>query len=75
MKLIKAQFLNREGLPHGRHYTYIAGEHDVKVGDLVQLNADGDVGVVTEINVPEEEVEAFKDRLKPIICKLEFEKD
>lgn len=74
MKLIKAQFLNREGLPHGRHYTYIVSEK-LEKGDLVQLNADGDVGIVTEINVIEKEVEAFKDRLKPIICKLEFEKD
>ena len=74
MKLIKAQFLNREGIPHGRHYTYTVNEK-LEKGDLVQLNADGDVGIVTEINVPEKKVEAFKDRLKPIICKLEFEKD
>ena len=37
---------------------------------IEDANAVGDVGVVTEINVPEKEVEAFKDRLKPIICKL-----
>lgn len=69
MKLIKAQFLGWDGKQGGRHYTYNAGEHDVKVGDLVQLNEKGQ-GVVTEIDVDEQEVAEFKDRLKTIIGKV-----
>ena len=73
MNLIKAQFLNKwTGLQGGRHYTYDAGVHEVKVGDLVQLNKDGQ-GVVTEINVDEKEVEEFKDKLKTIVGKVEPE--
>lgn len=37
---------------------------------MVQLNKKG-IGVVIEINVPELEVEAFKDKLKTIIGKIE----
>jgi hypothetical protein len=68
MNLIKARFL-RYGEPSGREYTYISNI-PVKVGDLVQLNERGQ-GIVTEIDVPESEVERFKDRLKTIIGKVE----
>ena len=68
MNLIKARFL-KDGEPSGRAYTYIS-DAPVKVGDLVQLNEKGR-GIVTEINVPEEEVESFKDKLKSIIGKVE----
>ncbi|HBI71650.1 MAG TPA: hypothetical protein DEG06_05165 [Lachnospiraceae bacterium] len=68
MNLIKARFL-RYGEPSGREYTYISNV-PVKVGDLVQLNERGQ-GIVTEINVPESEVESFRDRLKSIIGKVE----
>lgn len=68
MNLIKAKFL-RDGEPQGRAYTYIANEN-VKVGDLVQLNERGQ-GIVIETDVPESEVESFKDRLKTIIGKVE----
>ena len=74
MNLIKAQFLRWDGHPDGRHYTYNAGEHDVKVGDLVQLNEKGQ-GIVTEVDVNEKEVEAFKDKLKTIIGKVETEEE
>lgn len=71
MRLIKAQFLNKwDGQPKGKHYTYDAGEHKVDVGDLVQLNEEGQ-GIVTETNVDESEVESFKDQLKTIIGKVE----
>ena len=73
MNLIKAQFIsNYDGSIGGRHYTYDAGEREVKVGDLVQLNEKGQ-GIVTEINVDEKEVENFKDRLKTIVGKVEEE--
>nr|WP_308743099.1 hypothetical protein [uncultured Anaerocolumna sp.] len=68
MNLIKAKFL-RDGEPQGRAYTYIANEN-VKVGDLVQLNERGQ-GIVIETDVPESEVESFRDRLKTIIGKVE----
>ena len=68
MNLIKAKFL-KEGEPSGRAYTYIS-DVPVEVGDTVQLNEKGK-GIVTEINVPEEEVESFKDKLKTIIDKVE----
>lgn len=71
MNLIKAKFL-RNGEPAGRPYTYIANEK-VKVGDLVQLNEKGQ-GIVIEIDVPESEVESFKDKLKVIIGKIDTEK-
>ena len=73
MKLIKAQFFSKyTGEPYGKHYTYDAGEHDVIVGDIVQLNEDGK-GIVTAVNVPEKEIEAFKDKIKTIIGKSYLE--
>lgn len=72
MKLIKARFL-RFGEPYGRVYTYETNEN-VEVGDLVQLNEKGQ-GIVTEINVPESEVESFKDKLKFIIGKVQPEEE
>lgn len=68
MNLIKSKFL-RNGEPQGRAYTYIANEN-VKVGDLVQLNERGQ-GIVIATDVPESEVESFRDRLKTIIGKVE----
>ncbi len=73
MDLIKVRFL-RFGIPSGREYTY-RSEADVKAGDIVELphpvpQPDGtpyNRGVVTQVNVPEEEVEAFKDKVKTII--------
>lgn len=67
MNLIKAKFL-KDGEPQGRAYTYISNI-DVKVGDLVQLNEKGQ-GIVIEIDVPESEVESFRDKLKTIIGKV-----
>ena len=67
MNLIKARFL-RNGEPYGRKCTYQTNDV-VKVGDILQLNEKG-IGVVTEVNVPESEVESFKDKLKTIIGKV-----
>ena len=60
---IKVKFL-KNGEPHGREYTYKATFH-VRVGQEVILPGGGN-GIVTEIDVPEEEVESFKDRIKEI---------
>lgn len=74
--LIKVKFL-KYGIPSGREYTYIS-EIPVEVGDNVELPhavptmecIPYSQGVVTQINVPESEIEAFKDRVKTIIGKV-----
>lgn len=60
---IKVKFL-KDGKSHGREYTYKA-TFPVRVGWEVILPG-GSNGVVTEINVPEEEVESFKEKIKEI---------
>ena len=60
---IKVKFL-KNGEPHGREYTYKAA-FSVRVGQEVIFPGGGN-GVVTKINVPEESVESFKDRIKEI---------
>lgn len=70
MNLIKVKFL-RNGVPSGRPYTYETPV-DVQVNDIVQISI-GSQGIVTETDVPEEEVAAFRDRLKSIIGLVERE--
>lgn len=65
--LIRVQFLKGDK-PSGRAYTYHSGV-PVNVGDMVQINSSAK-GVVTEIDVPEEEVAAFPDKVKSIVGKL-----
>ncbi|ENZ44529.1 hypothetical protein HMPREF1085_02353 [Enterocloster bolteae 90A9] len=66
--LIKVQFL-KEDKPSGREYTY-RSDVPVKVGDKVQINSSAK-GIVTEIDVPEEEVAAFADKVKSIVGLVE----
>lgn len=66
--LIKCRFLKNEA-PYGREYTY-RSEVKVAVGDIVQINASAR-GMVTEIDVPEETVKGFADKVKTIIGKVE----
>lgn len=73
MNLVKLKFL-RNGEPSGREYTYIS-KSDVAVGDTVivreaEEGKDAPKGVITAINVPESEVESFRDRLKEIVGKV-----
>lgn len=68
---IKVKFL-RNGEPHGREYTYKA-TFPIRVGQEVLLPGGGN-GVVTEINVTEEEVERFKDKIKEIESMVEESK-
>lgn len=68
---IKVKFL-KNGEPHGREYTYKA-TFPVEVGQEVILPGGGN-GVVTEIDVPEEEVEIFKDKIKEIESVVEESK-
>ena len=72
--IIKCRFL-RDGEPYGREYSYLTNQ-PVAVGDIVQVETqrgEADV-VVTALNVPEAEVESFKDKLKYIIGKKPAEK-
>jgi hypothetical protein len=67
--IIKAQFL-RDGKPISREYSYLTKE-PVNVGDIVLAEVKQGTAelLVTAINVPEEEVAEYKDRLKYIIGK------
>ena len=70
MQIIKVKFSNN-GFPIGRAYTYYSKDN-VEVGDLVQINSSSK-GVVTEINVPEEEIASYKDKVKFIYGKVKTE--
>ena len=69
---IKVKFL-KNGEPHGREYTYKA-TFLVRVGQEVLLPG-GENGIVTEIDVPEKEVESFKDKIKEIESVVEESKE
>lgn len=68
---IKVKFL-KNGEPHGREYTYKA-TFPVRVEQEVILPGGGN-GVVTEINVPEKDVESFKDKIKEVESVVEESK-
>ena len=70
--IIKARFL-KDGEPYGREYSYIS-DVTVQVGDMVILN-DTSKGIVTAVDVPEEEVVEYRDRLKRIVGMAEPEKE
>jgi hypothetical protein len=67
--VIKVKFL-RNGKPSGRAYTYYTPE-EVAVDDIVELESRNGIsqGVVTEVDVPMEEILAFGDNAKSIIGK------
>ena len=65
--LVKVQFL-RDGKSAGHRYTYRT-ELDLQVGDLV-LAGNRSTAQVVETGVPEEEGQAFGDRLKSIHLKF-----
>lgn len=68
--VIKLRYL-KDGEPQGKAYTYYTPVK-VAVGDKVELGAFKAgiaQGVVTEINVPQEEIGVFKDKAKSIIGK------
>ena len=60
---VKVKFI-KNGEPRGREYTYKA-TLPVRVGHEVLLPGGGN-GVVTQINVPDEDVERFKDKIKEV---------
>lgn len=63
MNLIKVRFL-KDNQPTGKPYTYDSPVA-AKTGDVVQINSTA-TGVVVEVEVPEEEVAAFADKVKSI---------
>jgi hypothetical protein len=65
--VIKVKFL-RSGKPSGRAYTYYTPV-EVAVDDVVELESRNGIaqGVVTEVDVPEEEILVFGDDAKSII--------
>ncbi|HEX3038186.1 MAG TPA: hypothetical protein VHO94_04235 [Oscillospiraceae bacterium] len=62
--IIKLRFLH-DGTSIGREYTYFAPT-PVAVGDTVAID-DKKRGMVTQIDIPESEVEQFKDKMKTIV--------
>lgn len=69
--VIKLKYL-RAGQPSGREYTFYTPA-PVEIGDIVDIAVvsldNTSQGMVTAVNVPLEEIEAFKDRAKTIIGK------
>ncbi|MDF2908305.1 MAG: hypothetical protein K0R34_3626 [Herbinix sp.] len=68
VNIIKVKFL-KDGQPSGRAYTYFS-ENPLSVDDKVQINS-ASIGVVTEIDVPEEEIKDYRDKCKFIHGKYE----
>lgn len=65
--LIKARYI-KDGYPNGREYTFFS-DIDVSVGETVNIGKA--TAVVTKLNVPEESVLPFRDKLKKIDGKVE----
>lgn len=70
--IIKCRFL-KNSVPYGKEYTYRSAEN-VAVGDYVQVNPMA-TGIVTAVNVPEDEIAAFVDKIKTITGKIEDDKE
>lgn len=68
MQIIKVRFL-KEDKPTGKEYTYYSPVA-VKPGDIVQINSAAK-GIVTEIDVPEAEIAAYRDKVKTIMGLME----
>jgi len=68
--IIKLRFLH-DGAPRGREYTYFTPV-PVVIGNTVDIDGHKE-GIVTAIDVPEEEIAAFRDRAKTIVGIYEEE--
>lgn len=62
--IIKLRFLH-SGIPVGREYTYFTPV-PVAVGDVVAID-DKKQGIITQVDIPESEIESFKDKMKTIV--------
>ena len=67
MKIIKVQYLDGAGEYSGREYSYFS-EIDFEVGEeiIVPARHSTSLARVSQINVPEDEVAAFADRMKTV---------
>lgn len=65
---IKVRFL-KHGEPTGRPYTYRT-DAELALGDIVWIDKNTK-GIVTELDVPDFEVESFKDKVKSILGKVQ----
>lgn len=74
--IIKCRFLDKDGEPRGREYSYKT-EIPVEVGQIVdvlaprQSDADSELKtksvIVSQINVPEDEIADFADSVKTVV--------
>ncbi|WP_304508951.1 DUF1351 domain-containing protein [Anaerotignum sp.] len=69
--LIKCKFLNDDGTPKGREYTYGSRE-EVAEGEVVTTE-EGKKLVVTSTDVPQEESEKYGDKLKYVNSIIDLE--
>lgn len=67
-QIIKVRFL-KDGKPAGMNYTYFS-ENPVAIGDIVKVNEQAK-GIVTDIDIPEEDIVGFKDKVKFIHGRVE----
>ena len=73
-QLIKIKFVDDEGKPRGKEYCYYCTVPTIALGDYVKApvtpQSENDMpsrkGIVTKINVPEQEIEPFKQYAKTI---------
>ena len=74
--IIKCRFLDKDSEPRGREYSYKT-EIPVEVGQIVdvpapsQSDTDNELKtksvIVSQINVPEEEIATFADKVKTVV--------
>ena len=69
MNIIKVKFYFN-GVAKGRSYTYFSKD-PVIPGDIIQINSLAR-GVVIEIDVPEEEIKDYRDKVKFIYGKVDL---
>ena len=65
--IVGVKYTNGDGEPNGREYTYY-GDDGLTVGEIIEVPVKNTVcaAVVTRINIPESEVESFRDNIKTI---------
>lgn len=73
--IIKVRFA-RNGHAYGHEYTYYTPE-SVGIGDMVDIETRRGIahGIVTQVDVPEAEIEPFKDKAKSILGKMKAESE
>ena len=70
MQIIKIKFL-KDGIPVGKDYTYYSAV-EVVPGNIVQINSSAK-GIVTEVDISESEIKAYRDKVKCIVGKVQEE--